>query len=52
MPELNVPCLEVRGLTGFYGETQALHGIDFVVQPITGQHSLWLQGLPPTSRQP
>jgi len=33
MPELNVPCLEVRGLTGFYGETQALHGIDFVVQP-------------------
>ncbi|MDR6536306.1 ABC transporter ATP-binding protein [Variovorax soli] len=33
MPEQNVPCLEVRGLTGFYGETQALHGIDFVVQP-------------------
>ncbi|MFM9927625.1 ABC transporter ATP-binding protein [Variovorax sp. H27-G14] len=27
------PCLEVRGLTGHYGETQALHGIDFVVQP-------------------
>ena len=33
MPEQKVPCLEVRGLTGFYGETQALHGIDFVVQP-------------------
>jgi len=33
MPEQNVPCLEVRNLTGFYGETQALHGIDFVVQP-------------------
>ncbi len=29
----NPHCLEVRGLTGHYGETQALHGIDFVVQP-------------------
>ncbi|QHE84494.1 ABC transporter ATP-binding protein [Hydrogenophaga sp. BPS33] len=27
------PCVEVRGLTGHYGETQALHGIDFVVNP-------------------
>ncbi|KQO24258.1 ABC transporter ATP-binding protein [Acidovorax sp. Leaf76] len=34
MPENpNPPCLDVRGLTGHYGETQALHGIDFVVQP-------------------
>jgi branched-chain amino acid transport system ATP-binding protein len=29
MPEI---CLDVRGLTGFYGETQALHGIDFTVR--------------------
>ena len=35
MPENNhiQPCVEVRGLTGHYGETQALHGIDFVVNP-------------------
>ncbi len=35
MPDIAAatPCLEVRGLTGYYGETQALHGIDFVVQP-------------------
>ncbi|MCZ4312573.1 ABC transporter ATP-binding protein [Comamonadaceae bacterium G21597-S1] len=28
----NEICLEVRGLTGFYGETQALHGVDFQVR--------------------
>lgn len=35
MPEQNqnTPALEVRNLTGHYGETQALHGIDFVVHP-------------------
>lgn len=29
----NTPALEVRNLIGHYGETQALHGIDFVVNP-------------------
>ena len=33
MPEHRPPCLEVRGLTGYYGETQALHGMEFVVHP-------------------
>lgn len=34
MPENdNRPCLEIRDLIGHYGETQALHGIDFVVHP-------------------
>ena len=33
MPEHTFPALEVRALTGHYGETQALHGIDFVVHP-------------------
>ncbi len=32
MPEIT-PCLQVRDLTGHYGETQALHGIDFEVLP-------------------
>ncbi|MCP5281310.1 MAG: ABC transporter ATP-binding protein [Rhodoferax sp.] len=27
-----MPCLQVRALTGFYGETQALHGVDFEVR--------------------
>jgi branched-chain amino acid transport system ATP-binding protein len=33
MPDQKTPSLEVRKLTGHYGETQALHGIDFVVHP-------------------
>jgi len=35
MPEQdqNTPALDVRNLTGHYGETQALHGIDFLVRP-------------------
>jgi branched-chain amino acid transport system ATP-binding protein len=33
MPDRAMPkvCLQVQGLEGFYGETQALHGVDFEV---------------------
>ncbi|MDD0838211.1 ABC transporter ATP-binding protein [Curvibacter sp. HBC61] len=35
MPDVRAaaPCLEVHQLTGFYNETQALHGIDLTVYP-------------------
>jgi branched-chain amino acid transport system ATP-binding protein len=30
---MTTPCLEVKGLQAWYGSTQALHGIDFSVEP-------------------
>ena len=33
MPDASAPALEIRGLHAWYGDSQALHGVDVAVQP-------------------